>query len=293
MPSIALASCSALPAGDEDAPALLAALADRGITAETPDWRDADVSWDRYQLVVLRSTWDYTRHLADFLAWTDRLGERLLNPAAVVRWNCDKTYLRDLGADGVPVTPTVWVAPGERADLPEVEFVVKPTVGAGARGAGRFAPDATDAAGAHLRDLHAAGRTAMVQPYLSAVDEEGETALVFVAGAFSHAVRKNALLGAGVAHTLDSPPGRPALWVEETMSARTPTEAQLAVGRQVLAGLERRFAGPLLYTRVDLLPGAEGPVVVEVEAVEPSLFLGLAPGAADRLAAAIAGRIAP
>ena len=288
MRPVLLATCAAYPDGDEDAPRLLAALRGCGVDARFAAWTDPAVDWAA-GLVVLRSTWDYTLRRAQFLRWAASV-PRLHNPAGVVGWNSDKVYLHELELAGVPITPTAVAPPGAQPSFPgSAEFVVKPSVGAGSRGAGRFAADARDAAAAHAAALHAAGRTVLVQPYLSGVDEAGETALMYVDGRFSHAVRKGAMLTAGAAHDVAETSG---LFLEENITARVPDPAELAVGDRVIAVLAERFRGPLLYARIDLLPGPDGPVVLEVELTEPSLFLSYADGAADRLARAIAARTA-
>jgi glutathione synthase/RimK-type ligase-like ATP-grasp enzyme len=288
MRPVLLATCAAYPDGDDDAPALLAALRNRGVNAGVAAWTDPDVDWAA-GVVVLRSTWDYTLRRAQFLQWVASV-PRLHNPADVVRWNSDKVYLHELELAGVPITPTVVAPPGVGVTFPDApEFVVKPSVGAGSRGAGRFAADAREAAALHAAALHAAGRTVLVQPYLAGVDEAGETALMYFDGRFSHAVRKGALLTADTAHDIAETSG---LFVEEDITAREPSPAEIAVGDQVIDVLAHRFGGPLVYARIDLLPGADGPVVLEVELTEPSLFLCYADGAADRLADAIASRAA-
>lgn len=137
-PIVALATSSGYPDLDEDGPALRAALADVGIDAEVAVWDDPAVDWDRYSGVLIRSTWDYTQRVADFLAWARRVGT--INPPQLVAWNADKHYLQDRAAASVPVVPTRYVAPGEA--LPQVDWpdvVVKPTVSASAAGTSRFA----------------------------------------------------------------------------------------------------------------------------------------------------------
>lgn len=285
-PTVLLATCAALPGGDEDAELLGAELAAHGIEARWQVWTDAAARWDG-RLTVLRSTWDYTDAHADFLAWTRRV-EHLLNPAAVIEWNTDKTYLAALESAGVPCVPTCFVAPGEPVIFPEGrEFVVKPAVGAGSRGAGRFGAGQRQAALKHVAALHADGRTVLVQPYLDAVDEIGETALIYLDGEFSHAVTKGAMLPRNVVH----PARSYALFVEERIEPRLPSEAELAVGAKATAVLRERLGTDLLYARVDLLPTEAGPVLVELELAEPSLFLDHGAGAAQRFAAAIAARL--
>ena len=287
MPDVLLATCADLPDGDEDAAALLAALDSAGVSAAWAAWDDASIDWAG-ALVVLRSTWDYTSRRDDFLAWA-RSVPRLANPIEVVEWNSDKTYLRDLAFFGVRVVPTTWVAPGEVVDLPVAgEYVIKPSVGAGSRGAGRFVAGSDEKAPAHAAQLHDAGRVVLVQPYLGDVDTAGETALVFVDGRFSHAVRKGAMLPSGVVHPVNGYE----LFVEEKITPHTASDAELRAGADALAAVRARFGTDQLYMRVDLLPSPDGPMLVELELTEPSLFLGHAAGSARRFADAIARRVA-
>jgi hypothetical protein len=277
MPAVLLATCAELPDGDEDGAILLDALAARGASARWAAWTDPDVDWAAADLVVLRSTWDYTADRDAFVDWVAGL-PRVANDAAVVRWNTDKVYLGDLAAASVPTVPTALAPPGAEVAFPDdVEFVVKPSVGAGSRGVGRFTADRADAATAHVAQLHAAGRTALVQPYLDAVDAAGETALIYVEGEFSHAVRKGPMLPDGIAHPVHGWE----LYIEEVITPRSPDAAELAVGAAALAAVRERFGADQLYTRVDLLPAPGGPVVVELELTEPSLFLQYGTGNAD------------
>jgi hypothetical protein len=280
---VLLATCAALPDGDEDADLLTAALAEAGVDARWVPWT-APIQEDA--LVVLRSTWDYTDRLAEFLNWV-AARPRIANPAPVVEWNTDKLYLCDLAEAGVPIVPTTVVARGDDVDFTgHAEFVVKPSVGAGSRGAGRFAAGELAVARKHIARLHESGRVVLVQPYLDAIDTVGETALIYVDGEFSHAVRKDPLLAAAIVHPVEGP----ALYVEESIEARVPSEAELAVGAAATAEVRHRFGADQLYARVDLLPGPDGPVLVELELTEPSLFLQHSAGAATRFAAAIAAR---
>lgn len=283
MPPVILATCAALPDGDEDGELLLSALARAGVPATWQAWTDPAVDWT-IALTVVRSTWDYTDRPEQFLGWA-RSVPRLANPADVIEWSSDKTYLHDLVAAGVPTVPTVFARPGESAALAiDVEYVVKPSIGAGSRGAGRFAAGDQAAARAHMQMLHAGGRTVLVQPYLADVDTVGETALLYFAGEFSHAITKGAMLPQGTVH----PHAGHGLYVEERITPHAATDAELAVGAKAMAVLRERFGQDLLYARVDLLPGPDGPVLVELEVAEPSVFLSYHDGAADRFAAAIA-----
>lgn len=277
MPRVGLATCSALPELHHDDVRLLTALRERDADAHPVVWDDDTVDWGAFDLVVVRGTWDYVPRLAQFLAWADAV-PRLANPAQVLRWNTDKRYLGQLADAGVPVVPTSWVEPGEVFVPPAHEHVVKPVVSAGGRDTARHAAGA-DSRG-HVARLLDAGRPVMVQPYLAAIDVEGETSVLFVDGAFSHGARKAPVLAPGA--------GDPD---EVAITAREPSAVQRRVAEQALAAVP--VGGRLLYARVDLLPGDDGePVVVEVELTEPSLFLTTDPDAAGRLADAVLRRAA-
>jgi glutathione synthase/RimK-type ligase-like ATP-grasp enzyme len=281
MTALALATAIPALALDDDLPPLRAACARAGIDATVLAWDDPTVSWARFDAVLLRSTWDYTTRLPAFLAWCERVAARtrLVNPLPVVRWNTDKRYLGELANAGAPVIESHFLAPGDDPErLPALdEFVVKPTVGAGSRGARRFAAAERAQAIDHARSLLDAGQHVLVQPYLAQVDDAGETALLFFGGEFSHAIRKGPLLQRGGDATR-------ALFAAEHIGARTPSKAERAAAGRVLSALP--FPMPL-YVRVDLLPSTQGPQLLELELTEPSLFLAHGDGAADRLVAAL------
>lgn len=145
---------------DRDLPVLRAALEGAGAEAVVGYWDDPDVDWAAFDLVVIRSTWDYSWRVAEFVAWAERCGKltRLANPAPVVRWNTDKRYIGDLAEAGVPTVPTRYLAPGEPAEFPDDrEYVVKPTSGAGARLAARYRPEERETALRQLERMHERG----------------------------------------------------------------------------------------------------------------------------------------
>ncbi len=299
-PVIALVSARAALPLDEDMPPLVAALTALGAHVETPAWDDGRVDWARFDVAVLRSTWDYVDRVAEFLDWAERCRRvtRLLNPPEVVRWNTDKHYLAHLASHGVPVVPTRFVDPGMDAaaafaaflaggeaslstgtPVDFTDFVVKPTIGAGSRDAARYRRADAEAACAHLRRLvDVELRSAMLQPYLDRVDSAGETALLHFAGRYSHAIRKGPLLrvGSGLVEGLFAP---------EEISPREPDAAERAIAAAAVSALP--FPVPL-YARVDLIRAPDGaPVVLEVEMTEPSVFLVHSAGAPERFAEAI------
>jgi glutathione synthase/RimK-type ligase-like ATP-grasp enzyme len=268
---IALATCSALPDGDEDARPLIEALAARGIDAASAVWDDASIDWSAFELVVVRSAWDYAERRDAFLDWARSL-RRVLNPVPVLEWSTDKQrYLTDLERAGVPVVPTVFVAPGEAFQPPREPFVVKPSVSAGGRSSARFEPGEFASARALVSRIHADGRTAMMQPFLGDVEE---TALVYIDGAYSHALRRRVPLPTAAAEVL---------YLEEQLEAAQATAGERSVADAALA------AAPdgLLYARVDVAKE----MVIELELAEPSLYLSFGAGTAARFAAAINRRL--
>jgi len=293
---IALVTARDALALDEDLPPLVQAVNATGAVAETPVWDDASVDWGSYRLAVLRSTWDYAERIDEFLDWAARCSEqtRLLNAPALLRWNLDKHYLLDLECARVPVVPTRYVEP--RADIvrefdeflgggisathaghggPFDEFVVKPAIGAASRDAARYHRSDRDAALKHVSRLVSQGRSTMLQPYLGRVDQRGETAVVYLGGQFSHAIRKGPLLrlGAGLVA---------GLFAREQITVRKPEPDELEVAAAAYAAVP---GPPPPYARIDLIHGDDGgPVVLELELAEPSLFFVHAAGSADRFA---------
>jgi hypothetical protein len=277
---VALVTCAQFPQLGEDEPLLLHALRERGVDAQPAVWDDPAIDWAAYDLVVVRSAWDYSLRRDDFVAWA-RSVPRLLNPADVIEWNTDKRYLATVPG----AVTTTFVAPGEEWEPPGGEFVVKPTVSAGSRDTARYGPGEEASAREHVTALQAAGRTVMVQPYLGAVDAHGETALLFFDGEYSHSIRKGQMLQPG------QPPTGEVIYLEEQISTREPSPDEHAAADEVLTSLPWPRES-LLYARVDLIPDADGkPRLVELELTEPSLFLSYSPGAPDRLAERVIARL--
>jgi glutathione synthase/RimK-type ligase-like ATP-grasp enzyme len=287
---IAIATCLSLPVGDGDDQPLVDVLRRRGFEVHFVPWDQPDVEWSSFDATVIRATWNYTAHREQFLAWAASV-PRLYNPADVVVPNSDKTYLAGLAAAGLPVVATHFAEPGTQPEFPASgEFVVKPSVGAGSRGVGRFdarRPGALLQAREHADALHEAGRTVLVQPYQAGVDSAGESALIFLDGKFSHAIRKGPMLTPEARHRVDDE----GLYLLENITPRQPSIAELTVAERVFAHVNADLEQTLLYARIDLLPGPNGPVLVELELIEPSLFLSYCDGSADLLADAISNRV--
>ena len=288
---VALATCSQLPDLSADDLPLIAALADRGVTAEPAVWDDPSVDWQAFDLVLVRSTWDYSPRHDEFLDWVRSL-KRVANSADVIAWNTDKRYLRVLEEAGVPVIPTIWLDPERHLSKRAVhtrmpafgDFVVKPVVSAGAQNTGRYQPVSAESRGlaiSHAVRLLDDGRWVMIQPYVTSVDTSGETCLVFIEGELTHAVRKNALRTGPVQ---DSAP----LYAPEEMAPFEATPAQVEVAQRALAVAREATGADLTYARVDLVSGDDGePMVIELELTEPSLWMKYGTDVEDRLADAV------
>ena len=269
---------------DPDAAPLQAALAARAATSVLVSWDDPNVDWAGFSKVLVSSTWDSVDRPAAYLEWVRSVTavSVLVNPASVLEWAIDKVYLRDLDAAGVPVIPTAWVAPGDLWEsLPGLEFVVKSSISAGGRSTARYIA-ADPAARAHVHALQRVGQTVMIQEYLSAIDIEGETDLVFVEGTFSHAVGKRPALtiGRGVVE-------RP--WERMQWSGVvSPSVDQFVVAKRTIEVIAGRFGHMPVYGRVDLVSDASGaPLILEVELIDPYLSLDRDPESATKLAAAL------
>jgi glutathione synthase/RimK-type ligase-like ATP-grasp enzyme len=277
---------------DYDTPLLLAALAARGVDASPVVWhRHPSDDLAAFDLLVIRSPWDYPERAADFAAWLDRAdaATRVLNPPAVVRWNLDKHYLRDLAVAGIRVVPTDYVRTADEARLAlaahaeahdAARVVVKPAVSAGARDTGLF--DASDPAALALAErIVAAGGVTMIQPEIPELSAGAEKALYAIDGRFTHAIAKGALLahGGGLVG---------GVYVEHPEPVDA-TDAERAFADEVLRAVATVTGrGVPLYARIDTVDSADhGLVVLEVELVEPALNLHVAPHATDVVADAI------
>lgn len=277
---VAIASCRSLPEPDPDEPLLLRALVAAGIEATVLAWDDPAAPFTDQDLIVLRSTWNYHQRVDDFVAWVEDVSrtKRVLNPAPIVAWNARKTYLTELEQRGVDIVPTEFVLRGSPRRLEEIvrergwdDVVVKPVVSAGSFRTERFS-GASAAAGQAFLEALVADRDAMVQRWMPSVDTYGERSLVWIDGVFTHAIRKTPRFAGAF----------------EQVSGEVPiADDERAFAGRALAP----FAAELLYARVDLVRDGEGTLrVMELELIEPSLFLAQCPRALDLFVAAIARR---
>lgn len=283
---VALATQAALPALNADDRLLVPALATRGVHASAAVWDDPSVDWATFDAVVIRSCWDYHLKHEVFLAWIARLeraGVAVWNPPAVVRWNAEKGYLRDLALHGVPVVPTRWIERGSDVALHDVlhdagwqRAVVKPAISASAHETWQTSRHIAEPDAARFRSMVDGGRV-LVQPFMEAVVTAGEWSVVFVGGEFSHAMLKRARRGdfrVQSEHGGSATRGDPGAHVVE--------QARRAL---------RAGARDTLYARVDGCVMDGEFVLMELELIEPLLYLGEHPDAADRFAAALVERL--
>ncbi len=269
-----------LPGPDaQDYVLLEPAARDAGIAFEIRRWDDPDLATAGFDGALIRSTWDYAQRSAEFrtrLAALESEGLRIFNPAAVIAWNARKTYLQELAAQGVPTIPTVWterVTPQDvihAFDMFEAaEIVVKPQIGAGSQATIRVRRNAWSES-----DLIAAPTgPAMLQAFLPSIQTAGETSIFLFGGQVAHTIHKLPAEGGWFANVDGARFGRGAA-----------SAAQMKAASAAVAASPRG----MLYARVDLVEGQDGaPRVIEVEAIEPYLFLTFAPPAAAALARAL------
>ena len=258
------------------------ALEERGWRVGRFDWARPDFDWSVTRTALFRTTWDYFHRFAEFSAWLERAGAQttLINPQALIRWNMDKHYLRDLEQRGVRTIPTVYIEQGESAGLRDLhrqtgwsETILKPAVSGAARHTYRLDPSNLDAHETIFRELTAV-EAMMLQPFQQQIVERGEVAMVVVDGVFSHAVLKVAKKGDF--RVQDDFGG--------AVYSYTPSGEEIAFAEEAVAACE---PAPL-YARVDLVTDNEGRLaVVELELIEPELWFRQHPPAAKALAEAI------
>ncbi|WP_243295770.1 ATP-grasp domain-containing protein [Geothrix mesophila] len=278
---IAMATCRDWPAGHPEDQLLVSALARIGLEGQAVIWDEVTPRNPRHGW-LFRSVWDYHLRLDEFLRWVDARSAEgsLWNSRALIRWNAHKGYLKDLQLQGLPVIPTLWVRGDGAQDIDLLgrgweDVVIKPAVGASAHRAVRLPARAKDEIRAHIQAI-TRFTEAMIQPYFPEVESYGERSFFFIEGVFTHAVRRPPALQEGVD--------------QEVRLARVePTDEELAIGRKVIEALPELP----LYARMDLVPDGDGRQhLMEVELIEPRLFLREGPEAATALADALGSRIA-
>jgi glutathione synthase/RimK-type ligase-like ATP-grasp enzyme len=280
--TVALVTYKDLPQLCDDDRLLLDYLNGQGIRAEAVVWDAGDVAWERFGCVVLRSCWDYHLRPHEFADWVRRLAGAhvpLVNPAETVLWNMDKTYLQDLSRNGVKVAPTVRLRKGEPADLHAIlesegweEAVIKPSISATAFQTWRTSLAEAANHNTGLQKMLAEADM-LVQPFIKEVVQKGEWSLVFLGGEYSHGVLKR--------------PQKGDFRVQElfggSSTRSTPPDQVVEQAAKVL----QRAGRPWSYARVDGIEVEGELLLMELELIEPYLFLGEHPQAAQRFGEAI------
>jgi len=285
-PRIALATYDRAPELAADDRLIPPALAAVGIEAVAAVWSDGRAPWETFDAVLIRSCWDYHLRSGEFRAWLDRLDAGRVpvwNSTALVRWNADKRYLLDLAARGVPSLPTIVIPPGAAdrvaaaaAERGWTRFVLKPTVSASGYETHAFRFPLTSADHAAVERVSAAG-AALLQPFADAIPALGELSFVFLDGRPSHAALKRAAAGEFRVQT-------------EHGGSVEPIDADPLLAEQAAAALTALDEVPL-YARVDGVVIDGRFVLMELELIEPNLFLSLGRDAPARLATAVARRL--
>jgi len=286
--NIGLVTYDAQPRATDDDRYLVDALARRGVAVDERSWSDATARWGQYDAVIVRSCWDYFHRPDAFHRWLDALeasGARVFNATSTLRWNADKAYLRDLDAAGVPIVPTHWIDRGAASSLDDVrkrtgwsELVVKPAVSGGAHRTWRASPG-EPADDERLAEMAADG-TVLIQPLVDEIESEGEWSLIFLDGRFSHAVIKRPRTGDFRVQ-------------KEHGGSVEPIEPPAPIIADAARALEAaRPIGEIpLYARVDGCVVDGTLMLMELEVLEPELFLRTQPAAGDRLAEALLERL--
>ena len=265
---------------DVDLPLQIVAFADSGIELVQAPWEDPTIDWDSFDLIVVRSAWNYVDRLDEFRHWLDsrRRMRTIHNAVSLIEWNMDKRYLAGLAARGVPIVPTVFAESMEQFQVAvrsarSPEIVVKPSVSAGSRLTGRFASD--DSAAEELANrILSEGATLMVQPFASRIDVQGEIGTVLFDGVVSHSFHKAALLAEGGALVGGE-------YREEITAVVAPADvlAVVEVASTVATTIARESGWlaaneELLYGRYDVVRLDDGsPALLEAELFEPCFFL--------------------
>lgn len=271
--------------------ALADALKQHGIDAAPAVWSNTSVPWQSFQAALIRSPWDYYMRPQEFAEWLNRIEALRLplwNPVKTVRWNMHKGYLAELGKAGAPLPGTVVVAADQVAPSLSSIFaergwpvlVMKPAVSGGAFETYKVERDDAMAFQDRYRALHMRGDV-IVQEYCPQIETSGELSLIYVNGIFTHAARK-------VPKDAD-------FRVQEKFGGRnlkhTPTPMEQQAAEKVLAAA-KELGYEHAYARVDLVHHKNALVLMELEVIEPWLFLDTVPEAVPQVAELLARRIA-
>ena len=280
---LALATCAHLPGIHPDDTHLASALTRLGIEPVSCIWDDPAVDWSGFDAVLMRTTWDYFQRYDEFLPWLDRVPVPIINDRPLLRWNSDKRYLLELAQLGVDIVParvaSAAALPALLRDMAGQDVVVKPTVSGGAWNTLRGIagdPDFEDAV-SKLPATH----DYLVQAFVPEVARDGEWSLLYFDGVYSHAVLKRAATGEFRVQTQFG----------GSVEAVEPDAAMLASAQRTLAAVATLGHADHAYARVDGVVIDGRFRLMELEMIEPALFLAQRPDAAERFAGNLRRRL--
>jgi glutathione synthase/RimK-type ligase-like ATP-grasp enzyme len=282
---VALITWSGLPEGAESERLLLPLLAAANVETEIVDWKSPGCDFSKFDLIVLRSCWDYHLRVAEFIDWLQRVAQTtpVLNAVETVLWNHNKFYLREVRDMGIEIAPTIFVRHEEALGAEQAtirswdKIVVKPAVSASAHNT-RLMDSATFSAGSEPV-LRMQGQPFLVQQFIPEIQNQGEISFVYIDGRFSHAALKRP--AAGDFRVQQEHGGSSELF--------HPDPNLLAQANQIAASVPQVCDS--LYCRIDAVARNGTLVLMELELIEPELYLGLAEGVAGTFAKAIIERI--
>ena len=282
---LALITYSGLPHGAESERLMLPYLAAANVETEILDWRSPGIDFSKFDLVVLRSCWDYHLRAAEFIGWLQRVAQitPVLNAINTVLWNHNKFYLREVAAAGIEIVPTIFVSHLKELNAEDAttlrswhNTVVKPAISASAHNT-RLMDGAPWSADQEV--MRTMKGPFLMQPFIPEIQDQGEISFVYIDGRFSHAALKRP--AAGDFRVQQEHGGSAELF--------HPSAALLDQANEIAAKVPQ--VRDSLYCRIDAVVRDGKLVLMELELIEPELFLGMAEGAAERFARAIIRRI--
>lgn len=286
MTRLVFATYHGLPNLNDDERLVFDCLRDYDITAEPAIWDDPSINWSAFDAVIIRCCWDYHRRPQEFLSWIGSIECRnvpLWNPASIVRWNAEKTYLQQLSHMGIAIPPTIWIEKGSTAELAALlqeckwkQAVVKPTISATAFHTWLVTPSSAENDEGRFQEMLRQGNV-MIQLFIDEIRTKGEWSFLFFGKKYSHAVLKRT-------RQCD-------FRVQDTFGGflenAIPPETLIEQAQKIVELIEE----PLLFARVDGIEVDNALLLMELELIEPALFLGQGPRAPQYFASAIAATI--
>ncbi len=265
---------------------LSSALSEFNVKVKLCIWDDNSIEWSNYDAAIIRSTWDYTQNFEKYIEFIDNASNqtKLINNQEVLLWNLDKHYMKELSTK-ISTIPTTYIEKDNKSKLPEYpEYVIKPTISNSGKNSGRFQRKKDDIKASLLLENILRTSTAMIQPYIPSIDSQGEKSLVFIGGDFSHSIIKGAVL-------LPEGERSPIASTDANITPAKANDSEIDFAYEVLSATPFDKSD-LTYARVDIAKSDnEELMLMELELIEPNLFMSLYPDATGKLAEAIISQI--